>query len=203
MQKTCVPVITSLFEANGNCQARWWLFFLLFLFFFADTSIYEAYYITFIPIMMSISRVLRSSSLVSRGCRPLAAKFSEGPVASTTMDQMKSDKRYTPVSEIPSSLIDETLSNVVHSPGFSIKGQAKEGRPAYLDFQATTPTDPRVVDAMVRHLSILIGLCNNSCFQNNLMMMIMMALIFFVISCLSCWESTVILIQGHIHTGMT
>ena len=39
-----------------------------------------------------------------------------------------------------------------HSPGFSIKGKAKEGRPVYLDFQATTPTDPRVVDAMVNIL---------------------------------------------------
>lgn len=79
------------------------------------------------------------------------ANFSEGtPHASTTMDQMKTDKRYTPVSDVPLSLVDETMSNVVHSPGFSIKGQAKAGRPAYLDFQATTPTDPRVVDAMVR-----------------------------------------------------
>eukprot|EP01031_Cornospumella_fuschlensis_P032497 gene32497-39291_t len=33
--------------------------------------------------------------------------------------------------------------------GFSIKGEALEGRPAYLDFQATTPMDPRVLDAMM------------------------------------------------------
>lgn len=33
---------------------------------------------------------------------------------------------------------------------FSIKGLAIEGRPAYLDFQATTPLDPRALDAMVR-----------------------------------------------------
>ncbi len=32
---------------------------------------------------------------------------------------------------------------------FSIKGLAIEGRPAYLDFQATTPMDPRVLDEMV------------------------------------------------------
>lgn len=40
-------------------------------------------------------------------------------------------------------------SDAVHSPGFSIKGEARQGRAAYLDFQATTPMDPRVVDAMV------------------------------------------------------
>ena len=32
---------------------------------------------------------------------------------------------------------------------YSIKGLAIEGRPAYLDFQATTPLDPRVLDEMV------------------------------------------------------
>ena len=36
---------------------------------------------------------------------------------------------------------------------FSIKGQAKEGRPVYLDAQATTPLDPRVLDAMLPFLT--------------------------------------------------
>mmetsp|Transcript_26369 Transcript_26369/g.44529 ORF Transcript_26369/g.44529 Transcript_26369/m.44529 type:complete len:488 (+) Transcript_26369:93-1556(+) len=101
--------------------------------------------------MMLTPRVLRSPALVRRGVVPILANFSDKPTphASTTMDQMKSDKRYAPVSDVPSSLIDESMSDVIHSPGFSIKGQAKEGRPAYLDFQATTPTDPRVVDAML------------------------------------------------------
>lgn len=60
---------------------------------------------------------------------------------------MEQDKRYQPVNAVPQSLLEK--SDVVHSPGFSIKGQLKEGRPAYLDFQATTPLDPRVLDAMV------------------------------------------------------
>ena len=35
------------------------------------------------------------------------------------------------------------------SYGFSIRGDALKGRPAYMDFQATTPMDPRVLDAML------------------------------------------------------
>lgn len=68
--------------------------------------------------------------------------------ASTPHSKMEQDKRYQPVNSVPKSLLEKT--DVIHSPGFSIKGQSKDGRPAYLDFQATTPLDPRVLDAMVR-----------------------------------------------------
>jgi len=37
--------------------------------------------------------------------------------------------------------------------GFSIQGHAKTGRPLYLDMQATTPMDPRVLDAMLPFLT--------------------------------------------------
>lgn len=108
-----------------------------------------------------LSQVLRRSSTFlsrerSRGgnhSRSVLAYLSDVPPPTTTsFDQMKTDKRYTPVTDVPSSLTDESMSSIIHSPGFSIKGQAKSGRPAYLDFQATTPTDPRVVDAMLPYM---------------------------------------------------
>lgn len=46
-------------------------------------------------------------------------------------------------------MLESMHKDVAYSPGFSIKGEAREGRAAYLDLQATTPMDPRVVDAMV------------------------------------------------------
>ena len=36
-------------------------------------------------------------------------------------------------------------------------GEAREGRPSYLDMQATTPVDPRALDAMVPYLTNLYG----------------------------------------------
>ena len=50
---------------------------------------------------------------------------------------------------VVSDFIPESNPNEIHSPGFSIKGEALSGRPMYLDFQATTPMDPRVLDKMV------------------------------------------------------
>lgn len=43
------------------------------------------------------------------------------------------------------------------SSSFSIKGESLDGRAAYLDFQATTPMDPRVLDGMLPFLTELYG----------------------------------------------
>ena len=48
---------------------------------------------------------------------------------------------------MPASLLVQT--DEAHTPGFNIKKSFAEGRPLYLDMQATTPMDPRVLDAML------------------------------------------------------
>ena len=148
---------------------------------------------------MLSSRALRSSVSLLRGVKTslpshvYVVKFSSNKTttttshSSTTSDEMLFDKRYQSVNEVPTALTDDNMSKVIHSPGFSIKGEALEGRPAYLDFQATTPTDPRVVDAMVTCCCIAVLLLFISEFD-------IIFVSFFVCSCRLC------LVNMEIHT---
>jgi cysteine desulfurase len=73
----------------------------------------------------------------------------QAPTSTPTIDKKLQDERYKTDAKVPDNVLASMKSDVIHSPGFSIKGEAVYGRPAYLDFQATTPLDPRVLDEMM------------------------------------------------------
>ena len=75
-------------------------------------------------------------------------KLSSEPQAPSSFshEKMKADKRYQGESQVPESLLSDSSQN----GDFSIRGQFRDGRAAYLDMSATTPLDPRVLDSMAR-----------------------------------------------------
>ncbi|RLN47286.1 hypothetical protein BBJ28_00014733, partial [Nothophytophthora sp. Chile5] len=78
----------------------------------------------------------------------------------TSSRAFATDKRYQPVNEVPASVLENIKSDKIFSPGFSVRGEpatAAGAKPAYLDFQATTPMDPRVLDAMMPQMTYAFG----------------------------------------------
>ena len=68
--------------------------------------------------------------------------------SSFSHEKMDADKRYQGASAVPESLLEAAPVD----GEFSIQGQFREGRAAYLDMSATTPLDPRVLDAMAPYM---------------------------------------------------
>jgi hypothetical protein len=90
--------------------------------------------------MMMLSLLIRSSARM--GDRHTARSLSS--VASTPVEKMETDRRYQPTVDVPDSLLHQDD----FTSAYSIRGKFREGRAAYLDHSATTPLDPRVLDAM-------------------------------------------------------
>jgi hypothetical protein len=95
-----------------------------------------------------------SSSVLTIGKKIASRCFSANSVSTLTEEQMKTDKRYATTVKVPESLQHD---NPTAGNKYSIRGAFREGRAAYLDLSATTPIDPRVLDAMLPYMVSLLG----------------------------------------------
>ena len=78
--------------------------------------------------------------------------FSSTPTSSPTSfthDRIETDERYASTTKVPESL-QESGASVKGE--YSIQGEFRDGRAAYLDMSSTTPLDPRVFDKMAPYM---------------------------------------------------
>eukprot|EP01104_Vermistella_antarctica_P006876 TRINITY_DN1756_c0_g1_i1.p1 TRINITY_DN1756_c0_g1~~TRINITY_DN1756_c0_g1_i1.p1 ORF type:complete len:482 (+),score=121.25 TRINITY_DN1756_c0_g1_i1:159-1604(+) len=103
-------------------------------------------------------------------CRCVCTSGRRSVIANTTKNTSSGNRllsTYRPLTAtnnrrwFASSPASSDVSTAPTTPGFDITqilaSESKEGRPVYLDMQATTPMDPRVVDAMLPFMTEMYG----------------------------------------------
>ena len=97
----------------------------------------------------------RMAGRLLRGASMSTTSAQDQSHATVSYEKMEQDKRYQGSQEVPDSLLggsDSSTGGIDVDAGFSIRGKFREGRAAYLDHSATTPLDPRVLDAMAPYM---------------------------------------------------
>lgn len=99
---------------------------------------------------------LAKRSLLKSSVRLFASSSIKRHVATPVLSFPKGLATYSTATTIPQHLEGSHIAEAIKDAEFNDHA-AKEGRPIYLDMQATTPLDPRVLDVMLRFYTELYG----------------------------------------------
>jgi hypothetical protein len=107
----------------------------------------------------SLAQATSSQAAATTSSSRMMMSTKDNAPTSFSHEKMEADARYKVTVDVPESL----MQAAPEASPFSIQGKFREGRAAYLDMSATTPLDPRVLDAMAPYMvSTVDNLCHDT-----------------------------------------